>query len=114
VGSTRGIVEAKNVDVVAELAEGCGNPGTREAGSHHDDVHLATVRRIDELVLALTTGPRGEWIPLGGLAVQFVTNKVAGLLLRRAENVTSLGTLGSPSRHRRRLSPSGLELLGFH
>ena len=107
-------MEAKNVDMVAELAEGCGNPGTREAGSHHDDVHLATVRRIDELVLALTTGPRGEWIPLGSLAVQFVTNKVAGLLLRRAENVTSLGTLGSPSRHRRRLSPSGLELLGFH
>ena len=92
-------MEAKSVNMVTELAESCGNPGTREASSYHDDVHLATVRGIDELVLALTTGPRGERIPLGSFAVQFVTNKVAGLLLRRAKDVTGFGTFGSPSRH---------------
>ena len=113
VGPTRRVVEAEGVDVVAELPQGRGDAGTGQSSSHHDDVHLASVGGVDQLVLALTTGPRGQRVPLGGLAVKLVPYEVSGLLLSRPKVVAGLGTLAGCSSRHAHLSLTWLRLLGL-
>lgn len=64
-----GIVEVKNVDVVVELVEGCGNFGIREVGFYYDDVYFVMVCWIDEFVFVLMMGLCGEWIFFGSFVV---------------------------------------------
>jgi hypothetical protein len=51
VRTPRAVLVAEAVDVVAELGERCGGRSPRQAGTHHDDVKLALVRRVDQLHL---------------------------------------------------------------
>src|SRR5581483_5269991 len=55
--AARRIVKDEAFHVVAQLAEGRGRRGPGQAGADHNDVELALVVRIDELVMRLRVGP---------------------------------------------------------
>ncbi len=71
VRAARGILEAEALHVVAQLAERGGRGSARQARSHHDDVVLALVGRIDQLQIELVLVPEGLDRAGGDFGVEF-------------------------------------------
>ena len=57
VGAAGRVLDAEDVDTEAQCAEGGGGRGSGEAGADDDDVHLALVGGVHQLLAGLIIGP---------------------------------------------------------
>src|SRR6056297_1886090 len=70
VGPARRVVERERLHLIAEFTEGGGGGRSGKARTHHDDLELALVGRVDEFLVGDEVLPLvGEW-PLGDLGVE--------------------------------------------
>ena len=89
VRTTRGVLVAEGLHVVAGLAHGGGGSAAGQAGADDDHVELAAVGRVDQPVVHLVGGPAvldrtGRSLGVRDLLAQrVVAVRVVGLLVRR-------------------------------
>ena len=70
VGPPGAVLDAKSLDVVAQLRQGRGGRTPGQAGAHHDDLKFPLIRRVDQFQIEAVPVPLGCQRSPGNFAVE--------------------------------------------